>query len=69
MNFSNSATGTLYIRSGTDTAKHYTIQGVTSQIISTEQAQTQVNKLFAVAGLSVVGDKTTTFTMKKVVVE
>ena len=69
MLMSNAAAGTLKIRDGADVSKMRTIDGVTSALNDTDVAQLQVNKLFGIAGISVVGDEKTTLTIKREAVE
>lgn len=64
--FVNNLTGRLRIRDAS-AQKFYNIYGVNSTIDSEQTAATQANKIFDIAGLSVVGDSQTTFTIEKVV--
>ena len=60
-------TGTLKIKDAT-ALKYYTVNGVNSTLESETAAATQLNKIFAIANLSVVGDENTKFYIEKGVV-
>lgn len=66
--FVNPVIGRLRIRES-DTDKMFTVNGVAATVDSEQTAATQVNKLFAIASLSVVGDERATFTVEKVVAQ
>ena len=57
-------TGTLKIREASS-QKMFTVNGVNSTLESETVAATQVNKLFAIAGISVTGDEQTKFYIEK----
>lgn len=66
--FANSPVAKLRIREA-DSTRMFSIYGVDSNVESETVAATQVNKLFAIALLSVVGDEQATLTIEKKVIE
>lgn len=66
--FVNSPTAKLRIRESSST-RMFTLYGVNANTQDETTAATQTNKLFAIAGLSVIGDEQTTLTIEKVVID
>lgn len=64
--FGNAPTAKLRIREA-DSDRMFTVYGVSSGTTSETVAAEQTNKLFYIAGLSVVGDERATLTIEKVV--
>lgn len=65
MIMSNAAVGTLRIRDAVNTKKYYSVVGVASTVNDTDVAEQQTNKLYDIAGISVVGGSDTTLTIAK----
>lgn len=68
MAFYTKPTGTLKIRDGGNTA-YYSVAGVNANLDSEETAEEQLNKIFYIAGLSVIADAHTKLTIEKGVSE